>query len=231
MRKDKESAIKLRLLGKSYREINESIGVPKSTLSDWLSKIILSKNTLEKINKRTQKKSLKALIKRNKYQTIQAQKRALELKKEGASEITNFSKKDLLIAGTALYWAEGYKRQKTRNGRPLTSHPVSLTNSDPILIKVFLKFLIEIYNIPKKDIKLSIRIFEHQNEEELIKFWQNITNFPRENFKKSYYGISKSSLNKRPFNRLPYGTLEVRVNNTKLYHKIMGHIEGIKNFL
>lgn len=35
MRQDKETAKNLRKLGKSYREIEEELGIPRSTLSDW----------------------------------------------------------------------------------------------------------------------------------------------------------------------------------------------------
>ena len=43
MRLDKNQALKLRLLGKSYNEINKALGVPKATLSDWFADLQLSK--------------------------------------------------------------------------------------------------------------------------------------------------------------------------------------------
>ncbi|MEW5805393.1 MAG: hypothetical protein AB1721_01530 [Patescibacteria group bacterium] len=64
--------------------------------------------------------------------------------------------------------------------------------------------------------------------EKTISFWQEITGLPKNRFGKIYLGISKSSSNKRPFNRLPYGTVMIRVNNTNLFHNIMGWVEGIK---
>ena len=65
------------------------------------------------------------------------------------------------------------------------------------------------------------------NEEELLKFWHKITNVSLKKFQKTYYGVSKSSQHKRLFNRLQYGTLAIRVNDTNLFHKIMGWIEGL----
>ena len=60
-----------------------------------------------------------------------------------------------------------------------------------------------------------------------LHIWQKITGLPEKNFGKIYYGISKSSQGKRPFTRLPYGTILIRVNSTNLFHRIMGWIEGL----
>lgn len=228
MRTDRNKALKLRLSGKSYTDIKNSLGVPKSTLSGWFSNLQISEIARKKIEKRTRQKSLAGLLKRNKNQTALAIKRKIEIRKGAREEIKSVSQQNLFFLGLALYWAEGYKRPHRKNGRELTHHSVSLTNSDPDLIKVFLKFLREICLVPEERIKPDIRIFQHQNEDFLLNYWANITKIPREKFGKTYYGVSKSSLGKRPFNILPYGTIQIRVNDTKLFHKIMGWIEGLK---
>ena len=51
------------------------------------------------------------------------------------------------------------------------------------------------------------------------------------NFHKTYYGVSKSSLGKRPFNQLPHGVIQIVVADTILFHRIMGYIEGIKEIM
>ncbi len=231
MRKDKETALKLRLSGKSYLEINRALGIPKSTLSGWLSNLVISQEAQNKILDRARKKSLAGLLKRNINQTAEAIRRALQIRHQAAQEISNLSKKDLLILGAALYWAEGYKRPINRNGKERTFHPVSLTNSDPKLVKGFIKFLREYCQVPINKIKANIRIYQHLNENELKRFWQKITGIPEKNFHKTYYGISKSSLGVRPYNRLPYGVIQIVVADTRLFHRIMGYIEGIKKLL
>jgi len=231
MRKDREQALKMRLLGKSYGEINKILGVPKATLSDWLSKVEISKALQEKIASRGYKRSIEGLIRRNKLQTVLALERARRIQKDSIEEIVDISKKNLLYLGAALYWAEGYKRLIIRNGRELTRHTVSLTNSDPFLARCFLMFLREYCEVPEEKIIASIRIFQHHNEKELLDFWQKETKILPQNFRKTYYGISKSSQGKRPFNRLPYGVIQIVVADTKLFHRIMGYIEGIKKFV
>ncbi|NCO25143.1 hypothetical protein COW77_01200 [Candidatus Wolfebacteria bacterium CG18_big_fil_WC_8_21_14_2_50_39_7] len=230
MRKDRNKALNLRLSGKSYNEITKILDVPKSTLSGWFSGLELSEKSRKKILERVRKKSLEGLLKRNKNQTALAIKRKIDIRSRASKEIDSISKKNLFFIGITLYWAEGYKRPIIKNGRELTYHSVSLTNSDPDLIKVYLRFLKEICSVPENKINADIRIFKHQNADNLLKYWEKTTGIKKEKFGKVYYGISKSSLGKRPFNRLQYGTIQIRVNDTKLFHRIMGWINGLKKF-
>lgn len=230
MRTDKAKAIKLRRQGKSYSEIQRALGgVSKSTLSIWLGSIVLSENAWRRLEKRTHEKSIAGLIKRNKMQTQNAIETAKEIQSNAANEVKDLSPLNLFFTGIVLYWAEGYKRPIVRNGREVTYHPIGLTNSDPKLIKIFLKFLIKICGVPVSKIKADVRIFKHLNEQTVLNYWIKEIGVPKENFTKTFVGVSKSSMNKRPFNRLPYGVIQVRVSDTRLFHKIIGWINGIKN--
>ena len=227
MRSDKHQALKMRLQGKSYGQINALLKVPKSTLSDWFATLEISDKALQIIRKRSYQKSTESLIRRNKLQTHLAEQRARSLRTNAKKEIKSLSNKELFLVGTALYWAEGYKRPVVINGKVKTRHSVSITNADPNLIKIFLRFLREICKVPEEKITAGLRIYEHQNANYLLDFWSKATNIPPSKFQKFYYGVSKSSLGKRPFNILPYGTIQIRVNNTELYHRIMGWIDGL----
>ena len=227
MRSDKNKALKLRLQGRSYSEISKLLGMSKSTLSNWFTGLELSDSAKARISKRVLIRSVLGLVNRNRMQTKVAEDRARETRNTSKSEVLNISKRELFLIGIALYWAEGYKRPITRNGRVRTFHPVSFTNSDPNLVKVFLRFLREVCEVQEEKITADVRIYEHQNEGYLLDFWSKITNIPFTRFKKFYYGVSKLNQNKRPYNILPYGTIQVRVNSTNLYHRIMGWIEGL----
>ena len=231
MRKEKEQALKLRLSGKSYTEIQRVLGTPKSTLSGWLSNLQISENLRRKIMSRAREKSTAALIRRNKNQTLLALKRRSEVMETARRQIAVPSKENLWFMGLALYWAEGYKRAQTRNGRELTSHAVSLTNSDPGIVKLFLRFIREVCQVPDGKIGADVRIYQHQNTAETVNFWSRLTKINKSKFGKVYYGVSKSSLGKRPYNRLPFGTIQIRVNSTQLFHQIMGWIKGLAEFV
>lgn len=229
MRNDKFKAYKLRIQGKSYNEINKLLAIPKSTLSGWFSELVLPQEAQDRLKKRVYNKSIQTLIERNRAQTHLAEKRSRLIRQNSKLEIGRINKRDLLVFGVALYWAEGYKRPKIKDNKVKTYHPVSLTNSDPILIKLFLSFLRETCQVPENRIKASIRIFEHQNEGYLMDFWQRTTQIDNSRFGKVYKTMSIPSQRKKSFNTLPYGTIQIIVSDTKLYHKIMGWIEGLGN--
>ncbi|MDO8505961.1 MAG: hypothetical protein Q7S48_05330 [bacterium] len=228
MRKDRDKALRLRLEGKSYNEISVLLKVPKSTLSSWFGGLVLSSEARERINRRVAEGTLRGLIKRNKNQTHLAIQRMHTGRQAGCEEIGRISPEQLRLIGAALYWAEGYKRLKEVGGKTRTHHPVALSNADPILAKVFMRFLREVCHVPDKVIRIEARLYKHMNKEEIIKFWMSTLGLTKENFKNVYFGISKSSQGKRPYNRLPYGTIQIRVNDTVLFHRIMGWIEGVQ---
>ena len=228
MRKDNFKAYKLRMAGKSYNEISRLLKVPKSTLSTWFSTLEIPQEAKDRLKKRVYEKSVTALIERNKNQTILAEKRALEVRSRAIKEVGALSKRDIFIAGTALYWAEGHKRPIVRNGKARTFHPVSFTNSDPKLITLFMRFLRETCGVSDEKISIGLRIFERQDPAYLLDFWQKTARIPMSRFQKVIQSPSTSSRRIRPFNVLPFGTVQIRVGDTVLYHKIMGWIEGLK---
>ncbi len=227
MRSDKSLALKLRLSGKSYSEISMSLGVPKATLSGWFNGLELPEKAKERLAQRVYQKSIAAITKHNRMQTHIAQQNAHNIRNSAKADILRLTERDVFMAGINLYWAEGYKRPKIQNGKIKTSHPVSLTNSDHELVKIFLRFLRETCQVPEEKITGEIRIYEHHNEAYLLNFWSKSTNIPFSRLKTIKNGVSISSQRVRPYNILPNGTIQIRVNSTNLYHKIMGWIEGL----
>ena len=223
----RERALKLRLRGKSYNEISSNLSISKSTLHSWLEKVQLSKKARNRINLRRHEGSMRGLLKRNKLQTHRARQRAALNRQIGKDMIQKTSRRELLIIGAALYWGEGYKRAHFKDGRKLTHHTVSLSNADADLVRVFLNFLRNCFKIKDEEIAISLHLYDHINQQEAIRFWQKATNLPSKQFSRIYYGVSIASQRRRKYNRLPYGTAQVRVNSTPLYHQIMGLIEGI----
>lgn len=227
MRTDKQSALKLRLSGHSYNEIQKYLGVPKSTLSNWFSEMVLGDAARMRINGRVREGLLNGLLKRNKRQTHIAHKRMKETRRSAGKQIGVLSHRELLLIGTALYWAEGYKRPIVRRGRALTSHAIGFTNADPLMISLFITFLTNVLEIPAGKIALYMRLYKHISEKNALTYWSRVTGMPKQHFRKTTYLISRSSEGKRPYNCLPYGTLNIVVGNTMKFHRIMGWIEGI----
>ena len=227
----REKATKLRLEGYSYNEISLKIGIAKSTLFSWLHDVVLPTEAMLRLRSRVAQGTLNGLVKRNKMQTVFAKERSERIKKEAQAMIGKISRSDLLLVGTILYWAEGYKRLKIIRGREVTAHAISLTNSDPDIISTFVSFLTEVLKIPTEKIVIEMRLFKHLDAEEATQYWMKVTGLARSQFKKPMYPISRASQGKRPFNRLPYGTVQVIVSDTQMFYRIIGFIDGIKEQL
>ena len=123
---------------------------------------------------------------------------------------------NLRIAGTMLYWAEGYKKNNTS--------AVAFSNSDPEMIKVFLKFLRIICNVQEKRLRALLFLFKDQDEELFRRYWSKITNIPINQFNMSYIRNSRSDIGtyKR---KSKYGTLLLRYADKKLLQQILHWID------
>jgi hypothetical protein len=136
-------------------------------------------------------------------------------------KINKLTKKDLLLIGTALYWAEGYKRGKWS---------IIFSNADPQMHKLMIKFFTSICQVPIEKIKAQIQIHHNIKPDAALAYWSKTIGLPTKQFSKPTYQLSKSSKLKRN-NNLPYGTLRIRINNVELVNKIKGWIVGLtKNY-
>ena len=216
----KEKAISLRKDGKSYNSIRKVLGIKsKGTLSFWFRDINLSrqsKKLLEKNNILAHKRGLfKANVeRRNKID--HENKIAFD---EGGNYISFLSSKELTLIGTALYWGEGTKSEKAPDKR------LAFTNSDPYMIKVYMKFIREVLKVSEEKIRAGIHIYPSISSEKARRFWASITKLPEDRFY-IVTQISRLSRGKRP-NMLPYGTAVIKVNNRIQYYKVKGMISRI----
>jgi hypothetical protein len=148
-----------------------------------------------------------------------------EIKSKARKEIGGISKRELWLIGINLYWAEGTK-QKEHN----VSQKVRFSNSDPGMIKLFLKWLQKICKIPKEDIYFRISLHETAKNKlnEVQKYWSNITGFPINNFQKIDWKKHKINTKRKNIGEKYFGLLNVYVRkSTNLNRKIAGWIEGI----
>jgi hypothetical protein len=113
----------------------------------------------------------------------------------------------LKIAGIMLYWAEGTKLRDV----------VDFANSDPRMIKIFLKFLREICGIAESRLRIYLYAFSDQNVEELKEYWSKLTQVPLSQFTKPYIRKVNPDLKDR---RMPYGLVHVRYNDKRLLERI-----------
>lgn len=224
MRKEKTQSIKLREQGFSYNEINRKLGISKSTLSLWLSKIELSQKAKDRISNKVYAGSAAGLIKRNKNQTVLAKKRSEEIREKAKNEVPNLINKKLFLLGVSLYWAEGYK--KGANGSKWKA--VDFANSDPEMIKIMMKFFRNICKVDNTKIKIQLIAHRNVDIEKAVVYWSKLTAVTKNQFIKTYSSPTRPSKNKRKANSLTYGTVHIRINDVKLFFRIIGWIDGLK---
>jgi transcriptional regulator with XRE-family HTH domain len=208
--------IKLRLKGKSYREIAQAVGVSKNSVSRWCKNLKLPLSAQKILEKKSNyPKELFRKYNQLKHKKVQIENQ--EIVREFSKEIRRPSKYELKLIGVVLHWAEGNKTQPNR---------VQFANSDSNMVTLYLRFLREIIKIPDEKMIVSIRIHPNINMSTAIKFWSKATKLPRERFH-IVRQISRASQGKRPFNSLPYGTLDVRFSGRPKFYQIKGWIDGL----
>ena len=219
--KSRDLAIKLRKQGYTYSEILKKVPIAKSTLSSWLSSIGLTTKQTQRL---TEKKLAGAkrggLARRNQRLLIIQQ-----TKERARSEIWKITEKDLSLIGVMLYWAEG---SKYKDYRP--SEGVTFSNSDPNMIRIFLKWLINILKIPKEGIRTEIYLHESHKSvaDEVRQYWSRITGFPIGKFDRIYFKRNKIRTRRRNKGQNYHGLLRIRVlKSINLNREIAGWIEGV----
>lgn len=116
----------------------------------------------------------------------------------------------LKLAGIMLYWAEGYKNL----GKNIRGGAVDLANSDPRMIKVFTKFLMEICGVKKERLRVQLYCYANQNINFLKKYWSELTRIPLSQFIKPYV---RKDFNIAKIDKMKYGLIHVRYNDKKLF--------------
>ncbi len=212
-------ARELRKQGISVKQIANQLGVSKSSASLWVRDIVL---TIEQLEKLRHSEIKGAELGRLRSAFLQKQKRLEreeKLKREGIKMFSHITERELLIAGLALYWAEGSKKQRR----------LELCNSDPKMIKFFLHWLQKCFHVKPADLKCYVGINEmHRTREDSVKaYWSNLTGISLQQFTKTSF---KKVKNRKVYSNFEnhYGTFVIKVaKGGELYYKVLGLIEGL----
>ncbi len=221
---EKNKAIELRKQGLSYREILEQIPVAKSSLSLWLKDVKLAKEQKQRLTDKKIAGMKRGWVARHKNRILLTER----IKEEAEGEIGTIIERDLWLIGTALYWGEGSKEKESRPGIG-----VKFSNSDPRMIKIFLKWLFDI--VHEKREKIYFEIYIHENCKnrlsQVVNYWSNCTGFSKNNFTHIYFKKNKINTKRKNVGENYYGLLRVGVKSSStLQRKIEGWISGIHKY-
>lgn len=206
-----EQAIELRKAGKSLREIEKRLKIPRSTLSGWLRNIELTESQRMILLKRWRAGLTKAREKAAQWHRSEKEKRLLQAKIEASKVLNNLNlrnKNILDLALAMLYLGEGYKK----------NDETGIGNSDPLLLKFFLSILRINYNIDIEKIRCELYLRADQDFKKMKRFWSRQLELPLKNFK--YVSIDKRTKGKKTFSDYK-GVCAVRCANVAIQRKLL----------
>lgn len=218
MRQDREQALQLRKKGKSYKEIAQITGIPKSTLSGWLQHYKWSGVVRKRLSKiQNQNARLRMITITDK---ARAQRKILyqRHRDEASLRFEDNFRDPFFVAGLMLYWGEG--DNKLSNGK------IRISNSDPMVLKFFRvfmrRYLVDIY----EKLKISLVLYPDLKDVPTRKYWSEKVGMPLDKFMKSQYIEGRST--KRT---LPYGIGQIYVCSTAHKHQLLEWIERARQYI
>ena len=164
----------MRASGSTYDEIAAELGVSKGSVSLWVRDM-----------PRRGRISYEEFRKRNaegvaKYWAAQRPLREARQQAErdaAAAEIGSMNEREVLIAGAIAYWCEGSKSKPYRR-----QDRVVFVNSDPGLVRFFLRFL-AVTGTTADQLICRVHIHESADVMGAQRFWQEATGMSADQFR------------------------------------------------
>ena len=171
----------MRSRGHSLPEINKALSIPKTTIFRYVKDVkILPEFLIEWSIKRGGSRKRKLL-------------KEAKASEEGKILVRDLSNKEKLLFLSALYWGEGSKKD------------FGLSNTDPMLIKIFVTGLREVFGVTDEQLRISIRLYEDLDKDRSLSFWSQVVNIPKDKF------IGVNVLVGKKKGKLEHGMCRVRV--------------------
>lgn len=220
----KRKAIELRLAGKSYTQIIKRLNLKsKGTLSAWFRELELPEKSKKLLRNNMTRATERGLLEFNRKRSRLIQEENKVAYEIGLRKIGKLNNREILLLGAALYWGEGTKYER-KNG----SIALVFTNSDSEMIWIFMRFLRQILNVPEERIRAGIHMYSRveTDVQQARRYWSDVTKLPVDRFYISQLVSGASSL-KKDKNKLPHGTLGIRINDRKIFFHVKGMMRGL----
>ncbi len=204
----------LRTQGLDYEEIAAALGVAKSSVSLWVRDLPRpARLSYAECRKRSAEGA-------RRYWAVERparEARRLAVREAAAAEIGETTDRELLIAGAIAYWCEGTKNKDGRR-----ADRVVFMNSDPGLIRFFLRFL-KATGIPPTDLGFRVYIHENADVEAAQRFWLEVTGAAIDQFATPTLKRHNPKTVRKNVGDTYHGCLRIDVNRSAdLYRKIEG---------
>ena len=203
----------------SVKEIARMVGVAPSSVSLWVRDVPLTPDQLESLRQRNpaynnQLRGASRNAERWRARRTVFQDEGREMARRGSW---------LFVAGCMLYWGEGDKKHCNAS---------RISNSDPEVLKLFVRFLRECLEVPEERVRVTCHLFaDHvERQYQIEQFWLDELGLPRSQLCKSFVNVYSKYSQKKRRGKLPYGTTRVTVNSVRVIQQIYGAIQEYGGF-
>jgi hypothetical protein len=210
----RERARELRGQGLDYEEIAGALGVAKSSVSLWVRDLpIPQRLSYEECRQRAAEGAHRYwAAERPLRETARAATRTA-----AAAQIGPLTDREVMIAGAVAYWCEGTKNKPGRR-----ADRVVFMNSDPALVRFFLRFL-DVTGTPRATATFRIYIHESADVESAQRYWLEVTGASANQFRTPALKRHNPKTVRKNTGDEYHGCLRIDVQrSSSLYHSIEG---------
>ena len=212
-------ARELRAQGMDYEEIAAALGVAKGSVSLWVRDPPRpARLSYAECRKRSAEGAQRYWAAER---GVREARRAAD-REAAAAQIGDLTDRELVIAGAIAYWCEGTKSKPHRR-----YERVVFMNSDPSLIRFFLRFL-KITGTPAENLAFRVYIHESADARSAELFWLKVTDAQPEQFLSPALKRHNPKTVRKNVGEDYHGCLRIEVRRSSdLYRKIEGWAEAI----
>lgn len=198
----KNKALKFRRSGHSLGEISRQLHICKSTISEWVGRVELNSRARKRLFRKVK---IGQMMFAEKIRRKTMAREEFYLQEARAALVNGPDYRKIMCA--MLYWCEGNKSPKG----------LIFTNSDPKLVRTFLKLLRESFALDERKFHPCIHIHEYHSAARQLDFWAKMTNISKRQFIKPY---RKPNTGKR-IRKGYQGCLSLRYHDNDLARRLL----------
>jgi hypothetical protein len=194
----------------TYGEIMNVLPVGKGTLAYWCKDIRLTEDQIAAIKARMPNQ--KGVPRDTNWKRRVAIER---IREEALAEVTSLLPDPLWVAGTVLYWGEGFKAQQR----------VGMANSDPAALRLFIRW-IRGYLMEDAEFVCKLNLHYNNNEPAARQFWSENLGLSDAKFYKTFIKPEGTGHRK---NHLKHGVCQVSLRRSSdSWHRIAAWIDALR---
>jgi hypothetical protein len=199
---EQQRASAMREAGRTLKDIAQTLGVSKSSVSLWVRDIDVEIRRVRPTRRRANS------LHDAKVAEIESCNRL------GVERIGVLEDKEFLVTGLALYAGEGAKRDGE----------VIFANTDTRMVAVFCAWLRHFFAIDESRLRVRVYLHNGLDLDAAQQYWSRITGVPREQFNAPYRAKADPTIRA---NKHEYGCVYVRYCCSRTHRQIMGLMRAL----